>query len=84
MRSALTVFAVVIGAASVTIMVALVSSAKDYFVSQFEATGQLQQVIVTQQTNLDYQSAQNGGGGAPEHHRRRAGARATPGIRHQL
>ncbi|MDP9325369.1 MAG: ABC transporter permease, partial [Candidatus Dormibacteraeota bacterium] len=65
LRSALTIFAVVIGATSVTIMLTLATSAKDFFVHQFEATGQLQQVVVTEQTNLDYKSAQGGGGGQP-------------------
>ncbi len=58
LRSALTVFAIVIGAASVTIMLALVTSAKDFFISQLESTGQLQQVIVSQATDLDYEHAQ--------------------------
>jgi ABC-type lipoprotein release transport system permease subunit len=57
LRSALTIFAVVIGAASVTIMLALVTGARDFFVAQFEATGQLQQVVVTQATDLDYDHA---------------------------
>src|SRR5215831_1329167 len=61
LRSALTIFAIVIGATSVTIMLALVTGAKDFFYSQFEQTGQLQQVAVTAQTDLDYQRAQNGG-----------------------
>ena len=63
LRSVLTVFAVTIGATSVTIMLALVSGAKSFFLSQFESSGQLQQVAVTQATDLDYQQASNGGGG---------------------
>jgi ABC-type antimicrobial peptide transport system permease subunit len=60
LRSALTIFAVVIGATSVTIMLALVSGAKDFFYNQFESTGQLQQVVVNPQTDLDYESAHYG------------------------
>ena len=44
-------------------MLTLATSAKDFFLQQFEATGQLQQVAVTEATNLDYRAAQNGGGG---------------------
>src|ERR1041384_5708786 len=57
LRSALTIFAVVIGATSVTIMLALVTGARDFFLTQFESTGQLQQVVVTQATDLDYDHA---------------------------
>ena len=57
LRSALTIFAVVIGASSVTIMLALVTGARDFFLSQFESTGQLQQVAVSQATDLDYDHA---------------------------
>src|SRR5256885_13705517 len=57
LRSALTIFAVVIGATSVTIMLALVTGARDFFLSQFESTGQLQQLPVRQATDLDYDHA---------------------------
>ena len=57
LRSALTIFAVVIGATSVTVMLSLVTGAKDFFLSQFESTGQLQQVAVSQATDLDYDHA---------------------------
>ena len=85
LRSALTIFAVVIGATSVTIMLTLATSAKDFFIAQFEATGQLEQVAVTQQTNLDYQAAQHGGGGpaaaqAPAAGGGSSGAAATPTL----
>jgi ABC-type lipoprotein release transport system permease subunit len=67
LRSILTIFAIVIGATSVTIMLALVTGAKTFFLSQFEASGQLQQVVVTQATDLDFkQAAQGGGGGGPQ------------------
>ena len=57
LRSALTVFAIVIGATSVTIMLALVTSAKGFFLSQLESSGMLQQVVVSQATDLDYEHA---------------------------
>lgn len=57
LRSALTIFAIVIGSTSVTIMLALVTGAQSFFISQFESTGQLQQVIVSQATDLDYEHA---------------------------
>jgi ABC-type antimicrobial peptide transport system permease subunit len=65
LRSALTIFAVVIGATSVTIMLALATSAKDFFVHQFEATGQLQQVSVSQATDFTYRGDQFNNGGGP-------------------
>jgi ABC-type antimicrobial peptide transport system permease subunit len=63
LRSSLTIFAVVIGATSVTVMLALVTGAKSYVMHQFEASGTLQQVVVSQNTDLDYDSARHGGGG---------------------
>jgi putative ABC transport system permease protein len=57
LRSGLTIFAVVIGATSVTIMLALVGGAKDFYLAQVESTGQLQQVVVSQATDLDYEHA---------------------------
>jgi ABC-type antimicrobial peptide transport system permease subunit len=62
LRSSLTIFAVVIGATSVTVMLALVSGAQGFVESQFKASGVLQQVLVTQATDLDYNSARWGGG----------------------
>lgn len=62
MRSILTIFAIVIGATSVSIMLALVSGARNYFLNQFESSGQLQQVQVSAQTDLTYSP---GGGGGP-------------------
>jgi ABC-type antimicrobial peptide transport system permease subunit len=58
LRTALTIFAIVIGATSVTIMLALATGAKDFFYKQFEASGQLQQVVVSQQTDLNFDEAQ--------------------------
>lgn len=60
LRSALTIFAVVIGATSVTIMLALVFSLKGFMTKQFEANGTLQQVRVSPQTDITWQ---DGGGG---------------------
>jgi len=63
LRSALTIFAVVIGAASVTIMLALVTGAKGFFLSQVEANGVLQQVAVSSKTDIaKFDEAQHGGG----------------------
>ena len=62
LRSALTIFAVVIGATSVTIMLALVAGAKTYFVNQFSANGTLQQVSISSQTDLTkFNQGGNGG-----------------------
>jgi putative ABC transport system permease protein len=64
LRSALTIFAVVIGATSVTIMLTLVFSIKGFFTKQFEANGTLQQVAVSPQSGVsDYNSINNQGGG---------------------
>ena len=65
LRSGLTIFAVMIGAGSVTIMLALVSGAQGFFLHQFESTGQLEQVVVTQATDLSYNEAQGGGRSGP-------------------
>jgi putative ABC transport system permease protein len=62
LRSALTIFAVVIGAASVTIMLALVTGAKDFFLSQVEANGMLQQVAISPKQDIErFDEAQYGG-----------------------
>lgn len=62
LRSALTIFAVVIGATSVTIMLALVFGAKSFFIKQLDATGVFQQVAVSSHTDItDFNSAQNNG-----------------------
>jgi putative ABC transport system permease protein len=63
LRSALTIFAVVIGATSVTIMLALVFSVKGFMTKQFEANGTLQQVAVSPQSGVtDYNSINDQGG----------------------
>ncbi|MDB5178639.1 MAG: transporter permease [Patescibacteria group bacterium] len=63
LRSALTIFAVMIGATSVTIMLALVTGAQSFFVSQFSANGTLQQIAISSQTDLaKFDQGNNGGG----------------------
>jgi putative ABC transport system permease protein len=52
LRSALTVFAVVIGATSVTIMLALVFGAKNFFMQQMNANGTLQQIGISQRSDI--------------------------------
>ncbi|HEV7453738.1 MAG TPA: ABC transporter permease [Candidatus Saccharimonadales bacterium] len=52
LRSILTIFAVVIGATSVTIMLALVTGAKGFFLSQVEGSGLLQQVAISSKTDI--------------------------------
>jgi putative ABC transport system permease protein len=52
LRSALTIFAVVIGATSITIMLAAVFSLKGFMTKQFEENGTFQQVAVSQQTDI--------------------------------
>jgi putative ABC transport system permease protein len=61
LRSALTVFAIVIGATSVTIMLALVFSLKGFMTKQFEANGTFQQVVVSPQTDLTWDERNNSG-----------------------
>jgi putative ABC transport system permease protein len=61
LRSALTIFAVVIGALSVTIMLALVFSAKGFMTKQFEQSGLFQQVIVSPQTDIEWSDYSSGG-----------------------
>jgi len=64
LRSSLTIFAVVIGATSVTIMLALVTGAKGFFLSQVEANGTLQQVAISKDKGVTkYDDAQHGNGG---------------------
>ncbi len=64
LRSALTIFAVVIGAASVTIMLALVTGAKGFFLSQVEGSGILQQVAISQKSDISsFDDASRSGGG---------------------
>jgi ABC-type antimicrobial peptide transport system permease subunit len=61
LRSALTIFAVVIGATSVTIMLAAVFSLKGFMTRQFEANGVFQQVAVSPQADITWDSRGSGG-----------------------
>ncbi|HSX43554.1 MAG TPA: ABC transporter permease [Candidatus Saccharimonadales bacterium] len=61
LRSALTIFAVVIGATSITIMLAAVFSLKGFMTKQFEANGTFQQVAVSQRTDITWNDQNNGG-----------------------
>ncbi|HSX30314.1 MAG TPA: ABC transporter permease [Candidatus Saccharimonadales bacterium] len=60
LRSALTIFAVVIGATSVTIMLAAVFSLKGFMTKQFEANGTFQQVAVSPQQDITWDNHNNG------------------------
>lgn len=63
LRSALTIFAVVIGAASVTIMLALVTGTKSFFLAQVESSGMLQQVAISPKSDVTrFEDAQRSGG----------------------
>lgn len=63
LRSALTIFAVVIGATSVTIMLALVTGVKGFFLQQLESNGVLQQVAISPKQDIErFEDAQHGGG----------------------
>jgi len=57
LRTSLTVFAIVIGAVSVTVMLSLVTSAQGFLTSSFEKTGEDRRVIATPQLDLDYGEA---------------------------
>src|SRR5215467_1273890 len=56
LRSALTIFAVVIGATSITIMLAAVFSLKGFMTKQFEENGTFQQIAVSAQTDIEWGS----------------------------
>lgn len=60
LRSALTIFAVVIGATSVTIMLTVVFSVKGFITRQFEQNGVFQQVAVSPQTDITWSDQSSG------------------------
>jgi putative ABC transport system permease protein len=63
-RSILTIFAIVIGATGITVMLTFVTSVKNLTVASFVKTGQILQIQVSQQSNLRYDpNGTNGGGG---------------------
>ena len=65
MRSLLTIFAIVIGATGITVMLTFVTSVKNLTVASFVKTGQIRQIQVAQATNLTYDpSGVNGGYGS--------------------
>lgn len=57
LRTSLTIFAIVIGAVSVTVMLSLVTSAKSFLVTSAEKTGMDKRVIVTGTAGLDYRES---------------------------
>jgi len=58
LRTTLTIFAIVIGAVSVTVMLSLVTSTKSFLVSSSEKIGMDTRVIVTGTPGLDYRESQ--------------------------
>ena len=58
LRNVLAISTVVIGATSITLMLALVTGAKGFYFDQFKTTGKLQQIIVTPQTGLTFEQSQ--------------------------
>src|ERR1044072_2784290 len=63
LRSALTIFAIVIGAMSVISMISLVLGASNVFMQQFEKAGALTQVTVSSNKDATNEEIFNGGGG---------------------
>jgi putative ABC transport system permease protein len=57
MRTILTIFAIVIGSVSVTVMLSLVTSAKSFLTTSFEKTGEDRRIIVTPNTGVSYREA---------------------------
>lgn len=57
LRTSLTIFAIVIGAVSVTVMLSLVTSAKSFLTDSFTKTGEIKRVIVTSHQNLSYRES---------------------------
>jgi len=68
MRSVLTIFAIVIGATGITVMLTFVTSAKKIAVASMVKTGEIRQIQVAQSTNLSYDPTGNSGGngGGPQ------------------
>ena len=68
MRSLLTIFAIVIGATGITVMLTFVTSVKHLTVASFVKTGEIKQIQVSQSTDLTYDpTGSNGGqGNAPQ------------------
>src|ERR1035437_8829815 len=68
MRSVLTIFAIVIGATGITVMLTFVTSAKKRAVTSMVKNGEIRQIQVAQSTNLSYDPTGNSGGngGGPQ------------------
>lgn len=62
MRSLLTIFAIVIGATGITVMLTFVTSVKNLTVASFVKTGQIRQIQVTQSTDMRYDPTGMSGG----------------------
>ena len=63
LRTSLTVFAIVIGAVSVTVMLTLVTSAKGFLADQFSRSGESRRIVVSGKADVeDYYDAMNSGG----------------------
>jgi ABC-type antimicrobial peptide transport system permease subunit len=60
LRSTLTIFAIVIGSVSVTVMLSMVTSAKSFLQSSMSKTGEDRRVVVTRVKGIDYQAAVRG------------------------
>lgn len=58
LRNVLAISTIVIGATSITLMLALVTGAKGFYFDQFKNTGKLEQIIVTPQTGLTFEQSQ--------------------------
>ncbi|CAB5241335.1 unannotated protein [freshwater metagenome] len=63
LRSALTIFAIVIGSTGITVMLTFVTTVKEVTVASFVQTGQILQIQVAEQTNLSYDPSGVSGGG---------------------
>lgn len=62
MRSLLTIFAIVIGATGITVMLTFVTSVKNLTVASFVKTGQIKQIQVSQSTDMRYDPTGTSGG----------------------
>ncbi len=61
-RSLLTIFAIVIGATGITVMLTFVTSVKNLTVASFVKTGQIRQIQVSQSTDMRYDPTGASGG----------------------
>src|ERR1700685_2773999 len=61
-RSLLTIFAIVIGATGITVMLTFVTSVKNLTAASFVKTGEIKQIQISQSTNLTYDPSGTSGG----------------------